>query len=58
MASKNVQVNITMPAEWKQQIERLARIQSVEEDKTVTFLDLMRRAIAEKFQLDVKPNGK
>ena len=58
MANKNVQINIIMPAEWKQQIERLARIQSVEEDKTVIFLDLMRRAIAEKFQLDVKPNGK
>ncbi len=58
MSTKNVQVNITMPAEWKQHIERLARIQSVEEDKTVTFLDLMRRAIAEKFQLDVKRNGK
>lgn len=51
---KNVQINITIPEEWKKQLERLARIYSVEEDRTITFLDLMRQAIGEKFQLDVK----
>ena len=53
MAKKlNVQVNITIPLEWKQSLENLARIYSVEEGKTDTFLDLMRRGIQEKYQLE------
>lgn len=55
---KTTQVNIAIPVDWKKQLERLARIYSVEEDRTITFLDLMREAIREKFQLDVIPNGK
>ena len=51
--SKNVQINISIPIEWKEQLENIARVLSVEEGKTITFLDLMRRAINEKFQLDV-----
>ena len=52
MAKKsNVQVNITIPFEWKQSLENLARIYSVEE-KTFSFLDLMRRGIQEKYQLE------
>ncbi len=49
--SENVQINISIPSEWKKELENLARIYSVEEGRTVTFLDLMRRAIKEKFQL-------
>lgn len=49
--TKNVQINIAIPAEWKGQLENLARVYSVEEGDTVTFHDLMRRAIQEKFQL-------
>ena len=49
--SDNVQINISIPSEWKSQLENLARIYSVEEGKTVTFLDLMRRGIKEKYQL-------
>ena len=49
--SENVQINIAIPSEWKKELENLARIYSVEEGRTVTFLDLMRRAIKEKFQL-------
>lgn len=49
--SNNVQVNISIPVEWKQELENLARIYSVEEGKTITFLDLMRRGIQEKYQL-------
>ena len=45
--SNNVQINISIPAEWKMQLENLARIYSVEEGKTITFLDLMRRGIQE-----------
>ena len=49
--SDNVQINISVPSEWKMQLENLARIYSVEEGKTITFLDLMRRGIQEKYQL-------
>lgn len=38
--------------QWKLELERLDRIYSVEEGKTITFLDLMRRGIQEKYQLD------
>lgn len=54
--SNNVQINISIPIEWKNELENLARIYSVEEGKTVTFLDLMRRGIQEKYQLGVKDN--
>ena len=51
LKSNNVQINISIPAEWKEQLENLARIYSVEEGTTITFLDLMRRGIQEKYQL-------
>ena len=54
--SNNVQINISVPVEWKMELENLARIYSVEEGKTVTFLDLMRRGIKEKYQLGEKDN--
>ena len=47
----NVQINITIPTKWKEELENLARIYSVEEGKNITFLDLMRRGVQEKFQL-------
>lgn len=49
--SNRVQINISIPVEWKKQLENIARIYSVEEGRTVTFLDLMRRGIQEKYQL-------
>ncbi|HAO91620.1 MAG: hypothetical protein SPF26_03445 [Succinivibrio sp.] len=52
----NVQINISIPVLWKEQLENLARIYSVEEGKTITFLELMRRAIQEKYQLDKENN--
>ena len=51
LKSNNVQVNISIPSEWKAEFENLARIYSVEEGETITFLDLMRRGIQEKYQL-------
>ena len=51
LKSNNVQVNISSPSEWKAELENLARIYSVEEGETITFLDLMRRGIQEKYQL-------
>ena len=49
--SNNVQINISIPIEWKTELENLARIYSVEEGKTITFLDLMRSGMQEKYQL-------
>lgn len=49
--TNNVQINISIPVEWKEELENIARIYSVEEGKTITFLDLMRRGIQEKYQL-------
>lgn len=54
--SNNVQVNISILMEWKIELENLARIYSVEEGKTITFLDLMRRGIQEKYQLGEQDN--
>ncbi|MBM7556628.1 hypothetical protein [Halanaerobacter jeridensis] len=45
------QINISILEEWKDELENLARIYSVEEEKTLTYLDLMRRAIQEKYEL-------
>ena len=49
--TNNVQINIAIHSEWKKELENLARIYSDEEGKTITFLDLMRRGIQEKYQL-------
>ena len=54
--SDNVQINISIPTGWKTELENLARIYSVEEGKTITFLDLMRRGIKEKYQLGEQDN--
>lgn len=54
--SNNVQINISIPIEWKTELENLASIYSVEEGKTITFLDLMRRGIQEKYQLGEPTN--
>lgn len=57
--TNNVKINIAIPSEWKKELENLARIYSVEEGKTITFLDLMRRGIQEKYQLkDVNDHEK
>ena len=52
--SDNVQINISIPTGWKTELENLARIYSVEEGKTISFLDLLRRGIQEKYQLGEK----
>ena len=40
--SNNVQINISIPSEWKVELENLARIYSVEEGESIIFLDLVR----------------
>ena len=52
----NVQINISIPVEWKKELENPARIYSVEEGETITFLDLMRKGIQEKYQLKEQGN--
>ena len=43
--SDNIQINISIPSEWKKELENLTRIYSVEEGETITYLDLMRSGI-------------
>ena len=40
--SDNVQINISIPAGWKTELENPARIYSVEEGESIIFLDLLR----------------
>lgn len=49
--SDNVQINISIPAGWKTELENLARIYSVEEGESIIFLDLLRRGIHGTYQL-------
>ena len=55
--SNNVQINISIPMEWKIELENLARIYSAEEGETITFLDLMRRGVHEKYWLKEQGSG-
>lgn len=50
--TQNTQVNIAIPLTWKEQLDAIARIESVEAEKVITFQELMRQAIKEKFQLE------
>jgi hypothetical protein len=45
------QINISIPKSWLEQLERIARLRSVEEDRTMTHLDLMREAIQKEYKL-------
>ena len=45
--SDNVQINISIPAGWKTELENPARIYFVEEGESIIFLDLLRRGIQE-----------
>jgi hypothetical protein len=46
------QINVSIPETWKKELENLARIYSVEEETTLTYLDLIRRAVKEKYELN------
>ena len=45
-------ISITVPEEWKSEIENTARMMSAMEGRNVSIPDLVRRALKEKFQLD------
>lgn len=47
----NVQINISIPAHWKPELEKQARLLAVKEDRSLTYLDLFRRAVQEKYKL-------
>ena len=49
--SDNVQINISIPAGWKTELENHARIDSAEEGESIIFRDLLRRGIQEKYQV-------
>ena len=51
MKETNTQVNICVPKHWKADLEKLARILSMKEDKTLTYVDLARRALQETYGL-------
>lgn len=38
--SDNVQINISIPSEWKKELENLARIYSVEEGETIINVNI------------------
>ena len=44
-----VQINISIPAEWKEDLEKLARTKAYQEDRKINFSDLIREAIADKY---------
>lgn len=45
------QINITLPKIWKTELERLARVFSVKEDKTISYQDLIRRSVKKIYKL-------
>ena len=49
--SDNVQINVSIPAGWKTELENPARIYSAEEGESIIFLDLLRRGIHGTYQL-------
>ena len=49
--SDNVQINVSIPAGWKTELENPAHIYSVEEGESIIFLDLLRRGIHGTYQL-------
>ena len=57
MKKENTQVNLMIPKSWKEELENLARIYSVEEGRTISYQELMRTAIREKFQLEKEDIG-
>lgn len=50
--TKNIQINLSFPEHWRSELEHLARVYSVEEEKTLTMHDLIRIAMKEKYGLD------
>ena len=48
--SRNIQVNISMPTDWREAIDKAARERSVKENRTIPYQDLIREALKEYFK--------
>lgn len=48
----DTQINIIIPHEWKEELDKLVLLASVETGRTVTFQEFMRQNLQEKFQLN------
>jgi len=48
---KKVQINLLVPSSWKEKIQKIARLKSVEIDETVSYLDLIRDVMIKEFEL-------
>jgi len=46
------QINVWMSEEWIEQLEKMARQESVKENKNINHLDLIRQAVKEKYELN------
>lgn len=47
----NKPINITFPQMWLDALGKEARARSVKEDKTITYLDLIREAVKKEYKL-------
>lgn len=50
----NRQVNLTIPQEWLERLQKEARERSVKEEKTINYLDLIREAVKKEYNLKDK----
>lgn len=48
----DIQITITIPDTWKDELEHMARIYSIECDDAFTCTELIKKAIQEKYNLD------
>lgn len=51
MDNKNVQINIMIPKEWKEQLLKIARIRSVERDETISYTTLVKQEVKKIIEL-------
>ena len=52
------QLCLTIPITWHDELFRLARIKSVEEDRNIRRTDLIREAIAKTYNMEYKDMNK
>ena len=45
-------ITIGLPKGWRDRLEKVARKESFERDKTLTWADLLREAVKEKYNFD------
>ena len=50
--SKSQQLKVFMPNDWIEKLQRLAREESIKQDKTISHLDMVRDLLNKTFNLD------